>query len=377
MDRSGRVVILLTVIFCRTVLTKIVPSNEIAEATVKHLASIESGVPRVVFYKLYGGDSLDETIRSPQLEHVSRLVISCGFDTGIIGHLPLEPTLIVMQGEVIWCINQIGKSLQAFKSSTKEYDLHVATRREKLILFPMVVLMFFITNAYSTILISLLIDRPANYPILTLENLVESGVRIKTNQRTYRYLRKHHILGDLLVVSNESVFNMDLEHAHVVVRETAEHVLPMYYDSTNRMFRYNIMDQTLNMAIYMFRLSRRSDLLEVLQFVCHALIESGIRDVFKSKVDHFARQLPTDENDEELHFADLTLPWMALLCGLSGAGAALVVELVLSWALAHWRPIVKRLKFCLRSPQAKTAGVNHLQPGCGQSTEEVGSDLSF
>ncbi|EDS30838.1 conserved hypothetical protein [Culex quinquefasciatus] len=213
----------------------------------------------------------------------------------------------------------------------QKHDLNQTTRREKLILLALVVFMFFMTNAYSTKLIELLINRPSSHPIRTLQALVDSGIKIKSNTQVNSYLSKHHILGNSTVVSNESVFNMDMVHAHVVVRETAVGVLPMYYDHKHRMFRYNILDQTLNTVVYKFRLLKRSPLLEAFQLVCAALIEAGIKDYLTSLAYPSLQKLGImhTEVDEMLHFADLTPAWMGLLGGLIIAGVAFGLELAL------------------------------------------------
>ncbi|KAL1399444.1 hypothetical protein pipiens_008208 [Culex pipiens pipiens] len=224
----------------------------------------------------------------------------------------------------------------------EEHDLHKTSRREKLILLSMVVLMFFITNAYSTKLIAMLINRPPSHPIRTLQDLVESGIKIKSNAQVYSYLSKHHILGNLTVLSNETVINMDMVHAHVVVRETAVGVLPMYYDHEHRLFRYHILDQTLNMVIYKFRLGRRSRLLEAFQFVCTALIEAGIEDYWRStKFGNFVQLEAThNEIDEMLHFADLRLAWIALLGGMVASGAVFGLEVCLNKIICgSWKPM--------------------------------------
>lgn len=214
----------------------------------------------------------------------------------------------------------------------EEYDLHKTTRREKVLLLSMVVLLFFITNAYSTKLIAMLINRPPSHPIRTLQDLVESGIKVKSNAQVYSYLSKHHILGNLTIVSNETVINMDMVHAHVVIRETAEQVLPMYYDHEHRLFRYHILDQSLSMVIYKFRLSKRSTLLEAFQFVCTALIEAGIEGFLRSTKNANVGKLEAThyEVDEMLHFADLRLAWSALLGGLVASGGVFVLEVGLS-----------------------------------------------
>lgn len=74
---------------------------------IKHLTSVDTAIPSVVFYDL--------SLRNP-------------FQKGILGKV-----------------------------------LHQTTRREKLILLSMVVLMFFITNAYSTKLITMLINHGCQF----------------------------------------------------------------------------------------------------------------------------------------------------------------------------------------------------------------------
>lgn len=86
----------------------------------------------------------------------------------------------------------------------------------------------------------------------TFHDSEESGVKIKSNLLLNPVYADVHGVGSLIINSTETIFNMDMIHGHIVSRELAKLVLPMYYDSLHRLHRYQIMQQSLGVFPIVF-----------------------------------------------------------------------------------------------------------------------------
>ncbi|KAL1377920.1 hypothetical protein pipiens_015930 [Culex pipiens pipiens] len=146
----------------------------------------------------------------------------------------------------------------------ERYDLHKADRIEKMALFSLIVLLFFMTRAYETRLLSMMVSRPATRDINTVQDLVESGVRIKSDLLAGNaFLDDQHLKSLVVNSTKNSVLNMDGVHAYMTERFLANLVLPKYYDPEQRMNRYHIMDESVGIAHVGFFLRVRSPLVDV------------------------------------------------------------------------------------------------------------------
>lgn len=216
----------------------------------------------------------------------------------------------------------------------ERYDLHKADRCEKMALFSLIVLLFFMSRAYETRLLSMMVSRPATRDINTIQDLVESGIRIKHDLLTGTAFLDDHNLKSLVVNSTKnSVLNMDGVHAYITERFLAKLVLPKYYDPEQRMNRYHIMDESVGIAHVGFFLRVRSPLVDMFGHTMTVLLESGIHGhlsvasaTFKIEKD-IAGYQRLSTGDDSLYFEDLFPAWMALLVGLVAGLAGFVGEI--------------------------------------------------
>ncbi|KAL1381091.1 hypothetical protein pipiens_013716 [Culex pipiens pipiens] len=155
-------------------------------------------------------------------------------------------------------------------------SLHRAKLLEKTMLVSLIILMFFTMRAYETKLLSVMVNKPSTGMIRTEQDLLASGIKIKSNLLEHSNVVNDAVLGGLVVNSTETIFNMDMIHAHVVEREMAEYVLPMYYDHTTGMPRYSIMDQPLGYYPRAFMTSLRNPLKDVFAHTLNVFIECGL-----------------------------------------------------------------------------------------------------
>ncbi|XP_039440152.1 uncharacterized protein LOC120421072 [Culex pipiens pallens] len=216
----------------------------------------------------------------------------------------------------------------------ERYDLHKADRIEKMALFSLIVLLFFMSRAYETRLLSMMVSRPATRDFNTVQDLVESGVMIRHDLQTGTAILDDHNLKSLVVNSTKnSVLDMDGVHAYMTERFLANLVLPKYYDPEQRMNRYHIMDESVGIAHVGFFLRVRSPLVDVLGHTMTVLLESGIHGhlsvasaTFKIEKD-IAGYQRLSTGDDSLYFEDLFPAWMTLLVGLAVGLAGFVGEI--------------------------------------------------
>lgn len=213
----------------------------------------------------------------------------------------------------------------------ERYDLNTAGLWEKFVLLSVMEFIFFTTCAYETKLLAMMVSKPATQEIHTLQELMESGIKIKVNFLGYPDAAENHLLGSIMVNSTETILNMDKIHAHIVEREVAELVLPKYYDPVQRLYRYSILDQSLGTIPRLYILSLRNPFKPVLEYTNAALLESGLISVYwpmmiKLKAgDRVIRA--AEEADETLLFADMKPAWMALAVGLALSGVVFAGEI--------------------------------------------------
>ncbi|KAL1373610.1 hypothetical protein pipiens_020440, partial [Culex pipiens pipiens] len=185
----------------------------------------------------------------------------------------------------------------------------------------------------------MMVSRPASRDINTVQELIESGVRIRHDLGTGNAILEDHNLKSVVVnASKNSVLNMDGVHAYMTERFLANLVLPKYYDPEQRMNRYHIMDESVGIAHVGFFLRVRSPLVDVFGHTMTVLLESGIHGhlsvasaTFKvEKVIAGYQRLST--GDDSLYFEDLFPAWMTLLVGLAVGLAGFVGEIAVGKA---------------------------------------------
>lgn len=165
----------------------------------------------------------------------------------------------------------------------ERYNLNRAGIVEKLVLFSLIVVMFFISRAYETKILSCMISRPATQEIMTIPDLIKHGFKVKYDHLVTLFATELEELNGLLVKSNESLYRMDFVHAYIAEKSLSElKLLPRYYDPANKLYRYKIMEQSLGLLPVAYKLASRSELLEVFAYTINVFIESGIFNFWNS-----------------------------------------------------------------------------------------------
>lgn len=197
----------------------------------------------------------------------------------------------------------------------EQLDLHKTKFWEQIIFQPLVVLMFFVKCAYETIFLSLLISKPPSRLIRTIDELIESGIKIKANFLLSSQPMNNTVFGEMLVNSTDSMFELDMVHAYIVQKRIADSILPLYYDPIQRLNRYNIMDQMYGMFLKSFMMATRSPLMEVFNHILKALIESGIFSYWRT-LKHQEDFKIIHVHEKSLSFTDIAPAWIVVSSGL-------------------------------------------------------------
>ncbi|EDS28182.1 conserved hypothetical protein [Culex quinquefasciatus] len=156
----------------------------------------------------------------------------------------------------------------------ERYNLHKASILEKSVLISFVFLMFLMTRAYETKILSFMVSKPATQEIRSFQDMAQSGVKLKYNPKVNPFVFEERALRDLLVESNDTLPNLDLIHAYIAERSISElKLIPMYYDPVNKMYRYSVMEQSFGMFPVVYKFSARSPLKAVFGFTLTTFIE--------------------------------------------------------------------------------------------------------
>lgn len=168
----------------------------------------------------------------------------------------------------------------------ERYTLHKARRFEKCLLLYFILLMFFITRAYETKILSFMVSRPATNEIRTLRDLRESGIKIKYDPSAHFFVKQQEELADMLEPSNNNWDEMDQIHGYIAEKRMSESwLLFKSYDHVNKLYRYNVMDQSLGMFSLVYWFSPRNPMVSIFGYTLTVFIESGIFDFWETMSD--------------------------------------------------------------------------------------------
>ncbi|EDS28183.1 conserved hypothetical protein [Culex quinquefasciatus] len=214
-------------------------------SVIEHLAEVEPGTVKCVFYGLSSqhpfDNELETVLRSPRLPFVTKYVLS-GESTLDYTQLPKEPTLVLIQGSnVVPFSEAIVRTLVIFNPGTKVVVLvNTAT-----------------------------IDYQAYLSLLGLYLKFRNAVLLdKVNMKVVKSQAVELKIGFDLI--------WDLKHAYVKFRYLAKLEIPKYFDKAQRLYRYRILDESLNMEVRVYKFFERYPLISTFEYALTAFIESGI-----------------------------------------------------------------------------------------------------
>lgn len=160
----------------------------------------------------------------------------------------------------------------------ERFGLNQAERKEKLAMISLILVFFFITNAYETKIIALMSSKPRVRLISTLQDVLDSGTMVKADRllaldfpmfsSLYSYINHTHepeeqLDGTSLYMTNGFIGSLLVQRA-------------INWDFESNQPRYRIMDERFAMGVAFYSMPVKSALKHHFRFVQKALFETGI-----------------------------------------------------------------------------------------------------
>lgn len=222
----------------------------------------------------------------------------------------------------------------------ERYSLHRVGRHEQWLLFTLIVLCFFVTNAYEAKFISLMIGKPSAEAAESFQDLVNQGLEIEIDVRSQEDMPKHKVLGPLIVHNERTPMKLNSSRGYLLESQVAETLmgLSVNYNFDRQRPNYVTLRETLGMRISFYWMPHRSPLVELLRFAQRNFFEAGLLNKWK-KI-HSSTVFTEGEDCERnelcrkrntLKFMDFVPLWLMYAIGLTVSGVVFFVEIVLQW----------------------------------------------
>ncbi|KAL1376132.1 hypothetical protein pipiens_017070, partial [Culex pipiens pipiens] len=157
----------------------------------------------------------------------------------------------------------------------EQYDLNRTSRMEKLVMISLIVMFFFISNAYETKIISLMSSKPRVKLVSTLQSILDSGTTVKSE---YHLSQMFPMFETLYDTSNINEDQLDGTSVYLVNGDVGlllvQRMINWDYESNQP--RYRIMEERFAMGVGFYPIPLRSPARPHYRFVLKALFEAGI-----------------------------------------------------------------------------------------------------
>lgn len=238
----------------------------------------------------------------------------------------------------------------------ERYNLHTAGAKEKLIFLSMIIFFFLMTNAYETMIISFMIEKPSISKIRTIQELINSGLQLAAQKVSKIALYNDpRFSGMLLDISNHSVDDFDGKSAFYGTLSYMEDRIrmPINYDYKRRRPTYYILDETYGMVVCLYWMPWFDSLMEMFYYTERIFFEAGLLSKwYRDDTGNFSafqiqllprRDLNFADFEDRLGFGDMLPAWIAIGIGLAVSLLVLSGEYVLfrcfnCWKSVKWSP---------------------------------------
>ncbi|EDS32079.1 conserved hypothetical protein [Culex quinquefasciatus] len=215
-------------------------------------------------------------------------------------HLINNPTLLVVCG-------------------FERHNLHRSGRTEKFIFLSLIVLMFFMSNAFETKFVSLMISKPSIQRVKSIEDLAKSGLKFQVDLNNSPQLVSHPIIGKMVVHKSSEVQDEDPTIAQTMMSD----VVRMRMDLT---FNYNRLQSfyvKLNYRYFhgyeIYWTKDRFLFQDAFKYTHITLVEAGLMGLWKKQWraqmrSKYVGRRPRKSisNKKNIEFEDMQPAWMAL-----------------------------------------------------------------
>lgn len=218
-------------------------------------------------------------------------------------------------------------------------SLHRAGLCEKFVLQSLIMLMFFMSNAFETKIVSLMIRKPSVKSIKTLDDIVNSQVKFYADMEKIPDLKLNPVIGKLLIQGEgQQLYENVPDTAHMMNNDWTEMLDEMAFDFERMQPYYVVLEDEFFGGNEMYLMQFRSTFKAVFRTIHSNLVEAGLMELWKQQwkdgqIDRFAgRRIKMRIKDKkDLSFDDMQPAWMALVIGFSAGMIGFVGEHVKKW----------------------------------------------
>lgn len=220
-------------------------------------------------------------------------------------------------------------------------NLHQAGRWEKIIMLSLIIVVFFVTNAFETKIISFLIDAPSKPSAKTLDDFNKFGLSFRYDLDLEPFAVNHPVIGKYVV---HDTFYYEVEHTEpgvaLYVSQSVVKLLPaLSYDfERGKTWFVELEQKFLVYPVQIYYTGVRSRYLETFRFTHVVLREAGIMDwwewQFAQRVVKYkwgSRPRGAEDGKKYLFFDDMWMAWIVLSFGCVASMVGFVVELFKKW----------------------------------------------
>lgn len=212
-------------------------------------------------------------------------------------------------------------------------NLHQTERWERLILHSLIMLMFFVSNAFESKIISLMVRKPVIQRIKTLDDLVDSGIKIFADLENNPHFLDNLVIRKLLVQGQNPDMYETAPCARTWYSEWVDLFIELTFDYDRMQPYYVVLDAEYSAGPEFYATKWRSLLAEEFQFIHMTLVEAGLVRLWKQqwsdemRFKYVGRRPRVDIRDRvDLDFDDMKPAWLVLGVGLGVSFAGFAVE---------------------------------------------------
>lgn len=214
----------------------------------------------------------------------------------------------------------------------ERHDLHRAGPIEKLFFISLIILMFFMSNAFESKILSLMTNKPSIQRIKTLTDLFKSDIRFYEDLENNPHFRNFSVIGELMVQGESGTLEPGV--GAYWRGEWVDLLEEVNFDYDRMQPFYVVLDYAAFEDPECYSVQWRSPFAKTFQFMHITLVETGLFDLWKRQHKDELRSMyigrrprVSIQSKVDLNFEDLRPAWMVLMLGLCIGTVVFLVEL--------------------------------------------------
>ncbi|XP_039446702.1 uncharacterized protein LOC120426073 [Culex pipiens pallens] len=242
----------------------------------------------------------------------------------------------------------------------ERHNLHQAGRWEKIIFLSLIIMMFFVTNAFETKIVSFMTNRPSPQRIKTLDDVLNSDVKFYADYESNPHFKRNFAIGKMLSQGTPpDPFDNTPGVGVIEQSDFVETIQKTVFDYERMQLFYVLVDYISFEGPEAYMANARSLFLEPFSTVHERLVEAGLftyweRDWMATLHFDYSGLRPREDfsSKTDLNFDDLQLAWIVLAIGFGFALLGFLGEHGKK-LLDSWRES-EHIQQCLRKCKTRT-----------------------